>query len=248
MKMNRPYTPILALMLIVSVSILYFNVQIVGAQEINFDLSYSDPASDVTWVYENGTTEMKSEPKDVNIKWLRSELQPDNETIKLTIELTSPGKIRTDNITNYQINIYTVTGNATHFIVNYSDGNCKLRANTSATFVNESVEYSISGLRLDCFVNLSELGNITYYNIDATAETKEYENETVGWVLKKDFGWEVAGSPGSTPDDELVEEEGGIFDSNSTLCITGIILALILAVIIIIIVFRKKEDNGNEHQ
>ncbi|MCK5309502.1 MAG: hypothetical protein KAJ64_02545 [Thermoplasmata archaeon] len=238
--MNRLYTPILALLLIVSLSILSINSPVVLAQEINFDLSYSDPASDVTWVYENGTTEMMSEPKDVNIKWLRSELEPNDGTIKLTIELSSPGVIRTDNVTAYQFNIYTTEGNATHFIVNYSDGTCKLRTNTSATFINESVEYSISGLRLDCFVNQSELGNITYYNIDATAETKEYENETIGWVLKKDFGWEVAGAPGSTPDDELDEEEGGIFDPNSNLCIVGIILAILLTVVIIIIIVAKR--------
>ena len=115
-----------------------------------------------------------------------------------------------------------------------------MRTNTSASFINESVEYSISGSELECFVSLSELGNITYYNIDATAETREYENETVGWVLKKDFGWEVAGSPGSTPDDELDEEEEGIFDANSNLCIAGIILAVILAAIIILIIVIRK--------
>ncbi len=240
MKISRLYTPFLALLLVASISILPFNAQVVSAQDISFDLSYSDPASDVTWTYENGTTEMKSEPKDVNIKWLRSELEPNDDTLKLTIELSSPGVIRTDNITTYKINIYTTAENATHFIVNYSDGNCKLRTNTSASFINESVEYSISGSELECFVSLSELGNITYYNIDATAETREYENETVGWVLKKDFGWEVAGSPGSTPDDELDEEEEGIFDANSNLCIAGIILAVILAAIIILIIVIRK--------
>ena len=238
--MNRSYTPIIALLLIASVSILSFNALIVGAQDINFDLSYSDPASDVTWVYENGTTEMRNDPKDVNIKWLRSELQPDNETIKLPIEVSSPGVIRTDNITAYQVNIYPTDGNDTHFIVNYSDGTCKLRTNTSATFINESVEYSISDSKLDYFVNLYELGNITYYNIDATAETREYENETVGWVLKKDFGWEISGSPGSTPDDELDEEEGGLLDISSSLCISGIILAIILVVIVVIIIVVKR--------
>ena len=240
--MNRSYTLILALSLIVSVSILSFNALVVEAQDIDFDLSYSDPASDVTWVYENGTTEMKSEPKDVNIKWLRSELQPDNETLKLTIELSSPGEIRTDDATSYQVNIYTTDGNATHFIVNYSDGNCQLRTNTSATFINESVEYSIYGLRLDYFVSLSELGNITHYNIDASAETREYENETVGWILKKDFGWEVSGSPGTTPDGELVEEEGGIFDQGSDLCIISVVLILVLVVFIIIVLLAKRND------
>ena len=232
--------PILALLLIVSVSILSFNAQVVVAQDINFDLSYSDPASDVTWVYENGTIEMKSEPKDVNIKWLKSELELDDGTLKLTIELSSPGVIRTDNITVYQFNIYTDIGNTSHFIVDYSDGNCRLRTNTSATIINDSVEYSISDGDLNCLVNLSELGNITYYNIDASAETREYENETVGWVLKKDFGWEVSGSPGTTPNDELDEEEGGIFDPNSNLCIVGIILVILLVVIIIIIIVAKK--------
>ncbi|MCK4757241.1 MAG: hypothetical protein KAS67_02190 [Thermoplasmata archaeon] len=239
--MKRIYTPIIALLLIVSISILSFNAQVVGAQDIDFDLDYSDPASDVTWVYENGTTEMRNDPKYVNIKWLRSELQPDNETIKLTIELASPGKIRTDNITIYQINIYTAVGNASHFIVNYTNGNCKLRTNTSASFINESIEYSISGLRLDCFVNLSELGNITYYNVDASAETREYENETIGWVLKKDFGWEVSGSPGTTPDDDLTDgEDGGIFDLGSDLCIISIVLALILVVVIIIAILARR--------
>ncbi len=181
--------------------------QVGVAQSIVFDLDYSDPASDVTWVYGNGSTEMKSEPKDVNIKWLRSEMQPGNETLKLTIELSSPGHIRNDNVTFYHINIYTMLGNASHFTVNYTNGTCTLGTNTTSNLVNNSLDFSISGLALNCFVNVSELGNITYYNIDASAETREYENETVGWVLKKDFGWELPGSPGTTPDD--TPEDGG---------------------------------------
>lgn len=175
-------------------------------QGIDFDLDYSDPASDVRWIYENGTSELKNEPKDVNIKWLRSKLLPDNVTLKLTIELSSPGQIRTDDATSYLFNIYTTAGNESHYIVNYSNGDCTLYTNTSASIVNETVKHSVSGQDLACFVNVSDLGNITYYNVDASASTFEYENATVGWVLKKDFGWEVSGSPGTTPED--VPEDG----------------------------------------
>ena len=175
-------------------------------QAIDFDLDYSDPASDVRWIYENGTSELKNEPKDVNIKWLRSKLQADDETLKLTIELSSPGQIRTDDATSYLFNIYTIAGNESHYIVNYSNGDCTLYTKTSASLINQSVTHSISGQDLACFVNMSDLGNITYYNVDASAETREYVNATVGWVLKKDFGWEVSGSPGTTPED--VPEDG----------------------------------------
>ena len=177
-------------------------------QAINFDLDYSDPASDVRWIYENGTSELKNEPKDVNIKWLRSELEANDGTLKLTIELSSPGQIRTDHATSYLFNIYTTVDNATHFILNYTNGGCSLRTNASANIVNGSVDYTISGQDLVCFVNVSDLGNITYYNVDASAETREYVNATVGWVLKKDFGWEVSGSPGTTPEDEPEDGNG----------------------------------------
>lgn len=229
--MKRLYVLIITLSLILNVSILILTEQATGAQDIDFDLDYSDPASDVTWVYGNGSTEMRSDPKDVNIKWLRSEMQ--SETLKLTIELNSPGVIRTDNITIYKINLYTTLGNATHFIVNYSNGNCNLRTNTSSAIINDSVEHSISGSALECLVDFSELGNVTYFNIDASAETREYENDTVGWVLKKDFGWELSGSPGTIPgeDPEGEETPGFLFGS--------MLLATIIAVVIIS--FVRKE-------
>lgn len=171
------------------------------AQPVDFDLDYSDPASDVMWVLGNGTMYMQSEPKDVNIKWLRSALEPGGETIRLTIELSNPGQIRTDNASIYQINIYTTAGNESHFVVKYNNGGCTMGTNTSTDLVNGSVQYSISDGALDCFVNRSDLGNITFYNVDASAETREYENATVGYVLKKDFGWEVPGNPGTVPGD-----------------------------------------------
>jgi hypothetical protein len=175
---------------------------------IEYDLDYSDPASDVTWVYGNGSMENKGEPKDVNIKWVRSE--PVGQTLKLTIELSSPGQIQTDEATSYMFNIYTTAGNQSHFVVNYSDGDCTLYTNTSSTPVNSSVEYSINGGDLVCFVNVSDLGTIESYNLDASAETVVYENATVGWVLKKDFGWAVPGNPGTAPGDELDEGGGGL--------------------------------------
>jgi len=180
----------------------------VQGQTIDYDLDYSDPASDVTWVYENGSTENKDEPKDVNIKWLRSELLGDGVTVKLTIELSSPGQILTNDATAYKFNLYTTAGNESHFVVNYSNGNCNLHTNTSTNPINQSVEYTVSGGDLVCLVNISELGNITKYNVDASAETYVYENATVGWVLKKDFGWEVPGNPGTVPGDELDEGNG----------------------------------------
>lgn len=204
--MKGIYTRILAFMVVLGISFSVFG-QVGTAQNIIYDLNYSDPASDVTWTFENGTSEMKSEPKDVNIKWVRSEMQPGNETLKLTIELSSPGQIRSDNATFYHINIYTTTANASHFIVNYSNTNCILGTNISTSGVNNSVDFSIVSGELHCFVNKSELGNITYYNIDASAQTREYQNDTVGWVLKRDFGWEVPGNPGTTPDD-IPEDTG----------------------------------------
>ncbi len=177
-------------------------------QSIDFDLDYSDPASDVTWVYENGSFETKGEPKDVNIKWLRSELLGDGVTLKLTIELSSPGQIRTDDATAYKFNIFSTAGNESHFIVNYTNGDCTLHTNKSTNPINQSIEHTVSGQDLVCFVNISELGNITQYNLDASAETYVYENATVGWVLKKDFGWELPGNPGTTPGDEQEEGNG----------------------------------------
>ncbi len=203
-------------------------------QGIDFDLDYSDPASDVMWIFENGSTEMKGEPKDVNIKWLRSELLPDSERLKLTIELSSPGQIRTDTATSYLFNIYTTTGNESHYVVNFTNGDCTLYTNTSANIINQSITHSVSGQELNCFVNQSELGNITYYNLDASAETYEYENATVGWVLKKDFGWELPGNPGTVPGDEP-EEGSGIpgFGLWTLVAATTIALGIMT-------VFRKK--------
>jgi hypothetical protein len=181
-----------------------WSAAVAHGQAVVYDRDYSDPASDVTWIFGNGSYEMRDEPKDVNIKWLRSELVGD--TLRLTIELSNPGQVRTDNATVYQLNIYTTTGNASHFIVNYSDGDCALYTNTSSNIINGSVEHTVSGGELVCFVSLAQLGDITYYNLDASAQTYGYENATVGWVLKKDFGWELPGNPGSTPED--VPESG----------------------------------------
>ncbi len=234
--MKKKGNLIMVLLLTLSISLLAFNVP-VAAQAIDYDLDYSDPASDVTWVYENGTMENKSEPKDVNIKWLRSEMEAADGALKLTIELASPGQIRTDNATFYHFNIYTSDANASHFVLNYSNGNCRLGTNITDSFINSSVDHTITGLRLDCFVNLSELGNVTYFNIDATAETRDYVNETVGWILKKDFGWQVPGSPGSTPTNGTENGEEGTpgFGIITVISATG------LAFVVVTWARRRKE-------
>jgi hypothetical protein len=195
-------------LIVVFALLLGFSFSAVGQIDvIEYDLDYSDPASDVTWVFGNGSKVMMSEPKDVNIKWVRSEVQGMNETLKLTIELSSPGQIRTNNVTVYNINIYTTIDNASHFVVSYTNGTSTLGTNTTSVLVNDSVQYSISDQEIYFIVNVSDLGSINYYNIDASAETREYQNDTVGWVLKKDFGWEVSGNPGTIPDD--VPDDGG---------------------------------------
>lgn len=212
-----------------------------------FWLNYSDPASDVSWVYPNGTKELHDNPADVNIKWLRSE---DNNTkIKLIIELKKPGLVNTSIDAYYQVNIYTnKSRNESHFVARYSGTECTLTKNTSTTTINNTVEYIVSnsGNAGILYINVSKddikdnSGKIEYFNIDAIASKKD------GNMTYTDYGWEIPGNPGSIP--TPTPSDGGI--PGNTLLIIGLIVLILLVLILIIlfIVYKKRKKGTEETQ
>lgn len=192
------------------------------ARGLNFNLSYSDPASDVTKLYTgnmtpvvvNGEFVMSPFPDEVNILWLRSrESGLGGENITLEVEVK--GKIVDLWNTTYTLNLYTNQTNATHYVVNYTNGTTWLLSNSTAfSPINITDNSTIGGVNnntLFLAVSKSLLGNITAFNIDGTAimigDPYSY----------RDFGWEVPGHPGTAP----ATIQGHVYESGTSTPIEG---------------------------
>lgn len=178
------------------------------ASAVSFDLNYSDPASDVVKLYTSNMTpvllpgggwSMSPFPDSVNLQWLRSANK--SADVNLTFEVR--GEIANLANTSYEMRLYTRADNASHFIVNYTNGAIWLTSNaTGFTPVDISGNSTIRSTgpgsnpllnQLEIRVAKSLLGAITSWNIDGTA--------TQGGPVYtyRDFGWMIPGNPGSAP-------------------------------------------------
>ncbi len=167
---------------------------------VNFSLNYSDPASDVFQLWTSNDTHVT----DASGFWI---LNPSPGTVNL-IRLSSADsgsavnaflKVQTTITvsanTTYEMRLYTRADNSTHYIITYRGGIATMVSNhTGSAVVNLTAETSVGPLGwLEFHVSKSDLGNITAWNIDATAK------QVAGNYTYEDFGWSLPGNPGSAP-------------------------------------------------
>jgi len=172
----------------------------VRASALNFALNYSDPASDVFQLW----TSNNSHVTDAGGFWI---LSPSPGTVNL-IRLSSADAGNAVNVyikvqttitvsanTTYEMRLYTRSDNSTHYILTFHNGLANLVTNhTGSASVNLTANTTVGSLGwLGFRVGKSYLGNITAWNIDATAK------QVAGNYTYEDFGWSLPGNPGSAP-------------------------------------------------
>ncbi len=174
----------------------------VRASAVVFNLNYSDPASDVFILY----TSNNSHVTDSAGNWLYSNTEPQVNILRIFsvdggsnvgVYLRVQGGSAISDLpnTSYELHLYTRLDNSTHYILRYTNGTTTLRSNlTGSTVVNLTANTTISpAYQLGIIVAKADLGNITTWNIDATAKM-------VGaYYTFQDFGWLQPGNPGSAP-------------------------------------------------
>lgn len=175
----------------------------VRASAVNFNLNYSDPASDVFLLWTaNGTHVtnatgywiMSPYPPSANL--LRVASYDDGAAVGLYVNVKST--IASNASTSYAVRMYSRADNSTQYVLTYSNGIATLKSNkTGAKSVNMTANVTISPVStLNAVVSKSLLGgtaNITAWNIDATARQVD------GNYTYEDFVWQQPGNPGSAP-------------------------------------------------
>lgn len=216
---------------------------------IDFKKDYPDPASDVMLL--NGTTGepavvngsyvLGGEPKDVNIKWVRSREAANNTTVEVSLELVGGGEIVDLENTTYTFNLYTDVTNRSRHLVNYSNGAATLRSNVTSESADLSGNVTISGPNpqkqntLTVAVRKALLKNLSAWNIYATARQVGSPHS------HQDFGWEVPGNPGSTPTPPPAPPPSPLQALQSWLpCIVAGLLVLAIVVAVVLLTRRKK--------
>ncbi len=177
------------------------------ASAVSFDLSYSDPASDVVKLWTSNMTPVLTpsgnqtlSPFPDSVNFLRLASANASADVKLTAQVK--GNIAKLDNTSYEIRVYTRQDNTSHFIATYVNGTTTLTSNATGFVpvdISGSAFITSTGpnptLKNTLQVNLSKslLGTVTSWNIDATAK------QTGPTYTYEDFIWEVPGNPGSTP-------------------------------------------------
>ncbi len=175
----------------------------VRTSAVNYNLNYSDPASDVFKLWTSNDSHvtdasgywiMSPSPNSVNL--IRVASYDDGANIGLYLKVQTT--IASQSNVSYQIRMYSRADNRTHYILTYSNGRASLTSNaTGASSVNMTANVTISPASvLNALVNKTLLGgtaNITVWNIDATAR------EVAGNYTYEDFVWQQPGNPGSAP-------------------------------------------------
>jgi len=174
----------------------------VRASAVNFNLNYSDPASDVFILY----TSNNSHVTDAAGNWLYSNTEPQVNILRIFsvngssdvgvyLRVQGGSAISNRANTSYEIHLYTRSDNSTSYILRYTNGATTLRTNhTGSTAYNLTANTTISpAYQLGIIVSKADLGNITMWNMDATAKMVG-ANYTF-----QDFGWLQPGNPGSAP-------------------------------------------------
>ncbi len=233
---------LVALSLVMGFVVLASSVGIASA--VSFDLSYSDPASDVVklWTLNmtpvltpGGNLTLSPFPDSVNFLRLAS------ANASATVGLTAQVKGNIANLTNtsYEIRVYTRQDNASHFIVTYVNGTTTLTSNATGFVpvdISGSTIITSTGpnptLKNTLQVNLSKslLGTVTSWNIDATAK------QTGPTYTYEDFIWEVPGNPGSTP---TPPPASSALPTWIWLALVPVVLAI---VVVIVLIARPKKS------
>lgn len=170
---------------------------------VNFNLNYSDPASDVFLMWTSNGTHVTN----ATGFWLMSPYPPSANLFRVAsyddgagigLYLNVKNTIASNVSTSYAIRMYSRADNSTHYVLTYANGIATVKSNkTGATYTNVTADVRISpASTLNAVVNKTLLGgaaNITAWNIDATAKM------TVGNYTYEDFVWQQPGNPGSAP-------------------------------------------------
>jgi hypothetical protein len=188
---------------------------------INFNLSYSDPASDVAqlWTSNNshattagGAWILSPSPGEVNL--IRLSSVDSGGSILLSVRVRTTIAMQAN--TTYDVRLYTTSDNSTYYIVRYNNGTTTLRSNHTGSAVTSLGGTTISpASTLNLVVPKSALGGITAWNIDATAQMV---GMTYTYV---DFIWSVPGNPGSAP----AAIQGHVTDAGTGVGLAGVSIA-----------------------
>ncbi len=211
------------------------------ASAVSFNLSYSDPASDVEkfWTSNNtpvltSTGNITLSPFPATVDLIR--IASANASANVTLTITVKGSISNLDNTSYQMRLYTRADNASHFMVTYVNGTTRLTSNaTGFTSVDLSGNTVITGPNpnlkntVQITVGKTLLGTITAWNIDATA------TQSGPVYTYRDFVWMLPGNPGSNP---TPTPTPSILPSWIWLAIVPVVLAI---VVVIVLVARRKK-------
>ena len=229
----------LALIMITMISLSAFHV-LVGAEPISYDVSHSDPASDVEWTFPNGTKELRDEPKDLNLKWIVSTDKGD--TVEIRLEVVNPGKIMTVPNATYSAYIATINKTTANLRIDFNVDTCKVwRIDGNETLVQSDVTCAImpgskqgregeavlftvpKTLFVDPLV-FEIAGQVTYIE----------DVEGIGNVTYTDYVWSLTGNPGSTPEEPPDNGDDGddVFPFWAILAMIAVIVILILFIML----------------
>ncbi len=191
------------------------------ASAIAFNLSYSDPASDVFQLWTSnishvttagGAWIMGPSPGEVNL--IRLSSLDSGKNVSLSVRVHTTIAMQTN--TTYDVRLYTTSDNSTYYIVRYNNGSTTLRSNHTGSAVTGLSGTTISpASTLNLVIPKSALGIITAWNIDATAQMI---GTTYTYV---DFIWAVPGNPGSAP----AAIQGHVTDAGTGAGLAGVSVA-----------------------
>ncbi|HYT18444.1 MAG TPA: hypothetical protein VEO18_09395 [Thermoplasmata archaeon] len=228
---------VLAGVLLSGVLVLAFGTSLVSA--VSFDVSYTDPASDVvefwtsnmTPVLTDGNLTLSPFPDSVNMLHLTSA----NASADVVLTMQVKGTIANLDNTSYQIRLYTRQDNATHFAVTHVNRTTLLASNaTGFVPIDLSGSTTIVQDTLSVRVAKSGLGIITAWEIDATA------TETGAVYTYMDYGWRIPGNPGSAP-----QLPGAQFILPNTAWI-ALVPVVIAIVVVIVIVLKDRAERSSK--
>lgn len=212
------------------------------APSVDYNITHDDPASDVEWLYPNGTTELKDGPKDFNLKRVVSEDL--GIEVKFRLELVGQGAIRDHPNATYSVLIATINNTTSDLIINYTDGTCEMFKVPSYEKVETVLKYKLSegkkaGEALLITVPKSVFGEPLVFEIAGKVKYHE-ELDEIGEVTYTDYVWTLSGNPGSTPDDPT-EPNGGSGDSiGSWVYMVGAIIVLVIILAAGLLYFEHK--------
>ena len=227
---------LLAGVLLSSLIVLACGTGLVSA--VSFDLSYTDPASDVvefwtsnmTPVLTDGNLTLSPFPDSVNMLHLTSS----NASADVLLTMQVKGTIANLDNTSYQIRLYTRQDNATHFAVTHVNRTTTLASNaTGFVPVDLSASTTIVQDTLSVRVAKSRLGIITAWEIDATA------TETGAVYAYVDYGWRIPGNPGSTP---RLPGAQFILPNAAWIALVPVVIAI---AIVVVIVLKDRADRSS---